>query len=334
MRLPFCLCLLLALPCVAENYEVTATTYYRTFSPSNPVLKRIRPGDIVSTKTLDSGGQDEKDVHRSETGNPLTGPFFVEGAEPGDALLVTLRRVRLNRNWGYTSYRLGLVALTPEAVEGIYSGRYKQDLVRRGSASLVPWDIDLARNTVHLREPSSRHTRLEFPAHPMLGCIGVAAPAPMVVTSGPAGSWGGNLDYNRVAEGATIMLPVYHPGAYFYLGDGHALMADGEALGNGVETSMDVEFSVALKKNAHLSGPRIETADELISIGAQPEFQSSLDRALQLATTDMIRWLTQDYHLEPWAAHELIGVIGQYDVVTVEGSMALRISKKLAGIHP
>src|SRR6202043_422417 len=103
------------------------------------------------------------------------------------------------------------------------------------------------------------------------------------------GSYGGNLDYNQMAEGATVMLPVYHPGALLYMGDGHALMADGEPTGTGVETSMDVEFSVEVKKNAHLSGPRVETADYVISVGAQPEFASSLDRALQLATTDMAR---------------------------------------------
>jgi len=333
MRLTVCLCVVLGVASWAETLQVSPTVYYRTFSPSNPVLKRIHPGDIVITKTLDSGGQNEKDVHAGPTGNPLTGPFYVEGAEPGDALLVTLRRVRLNRNWGYTSYRLGLVALNPGSIEGLYANRYKQDLVRKGSASLVPWDIDLQHNTVHLREPSSSHSKLEFPAHPMLGCVGVAGPGETVVDSGPAGSYGGNMDYNRVAEGATLIFPVYRTGAYFYLGDGHAIMADGEALGTGVETSMDVEFSVALKKNAHLSNPRIETADELISIGAQPEFSSPLDRALQLATTDMVRWLTEDYHLEPWAAHQMIGVIGQYDVITVQGSMALRISKKLAAIH-
>jgi acetamidase/formamidase len=105
-------------------------------------------------------------------------------------------------------------------------------------------------------------------------------------------------------------------------------MADGEPTGTGVETSMDVEFSVALRKNANLTGPRVENAEEIISVGAQPEFQSPLDRALQLATTDMVRWLTAEYHLEPWAAHELIGAVGQYDVVTVQGTMALRLSKR------
>jgi acetamidase/formamidase len=171
--------------------------------------------------------------------------------------------------------------------------------------------------------------KLEFPARPMLGCIGVAPAGDFAPTSGPAGSYGGNIDYNEIVEGATVYLPVYHPGALLYLGDGHALQGDGEPIGNGVETSMDVEFQVDLKKRARLSGPRVENADYIISVGAQAEFQSALDRGLQMATVDMVRWLTEEYKIEPWAAHLLIGYQGRYDVVTVAGSVALRISKRL-----
>jgi len=312
----------------AETHKIVAKTYYHTFSRQNPVLLRIQPGDVVATKTLDSGGQDDKDAHASESGNPLTGPFYIEGAEPGDSIRVTLRRVRLNRKWGYSGYRLGLFSLTPDYVEHLFPAAYKADLVRKGSANLVPWDLDLDRNMVKLREHSSSHVTLEFPAKPMLGCIGVAAPGDASPTSGPAGSYGGNLDYNGVVEGATVILPVYHPGALLYVGDGHALMGDGEPTGNGVETSMDVEFTVEVRKHAKLTGPRLETSDTLISLGAQPEFASSLDRALQMATTDMAHWLIDDYKLEPWAAHVLIAFEGKYEVVTVAGTMALRVPKR------
>jgi amidase len=294
--------------------------YYRTFSHDNPVFKRIKPGEVIVTKTLDSGGKNFHSDQSSPGGNPLTGPFYIEGAEAGDAILVRLRKVRLNRNWGTTSYRLGLFSLTPEYVETIYS--------MKGRDTQMIWDLDIARNMVHLRKPASSKAKLEFPARPMLGCIGVAAPGDFSPTSGPAGNYGGNMDYNEVGEGATVILPVFHPGGLLYIGDGHALMADGEPTGTGVETSMDVEFSVDVKKNAHVTGPRLETADYLISVGSQPEFVSSLDRALQLATTDMVRWLTADYQLEPWAAHMLVGSAGKYDVVTVAGTMALRIPKK------
>jgi acetamidase/formamidase len=322
------LALLIAGTLLAETRQIVADKYYRTFSHTNSVLMRIKPGDVVVTKTLDSGGQDLKGEHRSESGNPLTGPFYIESAEPGDAIAVTFRKIRLNRNWGYSGYRLGLYSITPEAVEKTYTNKYKQDLVRKGSASIVPWDIDLNRQITRLREPSSSRIKLEFPVHPMLGCAGVAAPGDFAPTSGPAGTYGGNMDYNQVAEGATLILPVYHAGALLFIGDGHALMADGEPTGTGVETSMDVEFSVDVKKNAKLDGPRLENAEYLVSIGAQPEFVSGLNRALQLATSDMVKWLTTDYQLEPWAAHQLIGAVGKYDVITVAGSMSLKVPKQ------
>src|SRR6185503_12862189 len=97
----------------------------------------------------------------------------------------------------------------------------------------------------------------------------------------------------------------------------------------GIETSMDVEFSVELRKRAGLSNPRIENADYIISIGSQPEFVGSLNHTLQIATSDMASWLARDYGMEPWAAHLLIGYQGKYDVITVAGSMGLRIPKKV-----
>ncbi len=312
----------------AQEAPVVPTTYYRTFSHAHPVFRRIRPGEAVATRTLDSGGQDEKGETRSDPFNPLTGPFHVEGAEPGDALAVRIAKLSMNRNWGWTAFRLGLFALMPEHVEHVYPSSYKPDLVRRGRSNLVPWDIDLERKTVRLREPVSKVMPMEFPARPMLGCIGVAPAGDFAPTSGPSGSYGGNLDYNKIGEGATVYLPVYHPGGLLFIGDGHALQADGEPTGTGVETSMDVEFVVELRKGAKLSGPRVETAREIISIGSQPEFASALDNGLKMATSDMADWLAKDYGLEPWAAHLLIGYQGKYDVVTVAGSMALRIPKE------
>src|SRR5262245_5663873 len=312
----------------AEVHEVVATTYYNTFSRAHPVLKRVRPGDTVITKTIDAGGQDEKDVRRGQPSNPLTGPFYAEGAEPSDALIVRFTKVRMNRRWGWTAYRLGLFSLTPESIESLYPNRYKDDLIRSGQSNLIPWELDLERQTVRLREPASQIIKFEFPARPMLGCVGVAPAGDFAPTSAPAGNYGGNLDYNEIGEGAVVMLPVYHPGGLLFLGDGHALQGDGEPTGTGIETSMDVEFTVDVRKQAKLTGPRVETSEYIISIGSQPEFVSSLDRALRLATSDMVNWLVTDYKLEPWAAHLLIGYQGKYDVVTVAGSMGLKIPKK------
>lgn len=310
---------------------VTATshaeTYYRTFYNKHPVKQRIKPGETVATKTVDSSGKDWNSQEVTDPGNPLTGPFYVEGSEPGDAIIVTFHKMRLNRDWGYSGYRLGLFAMTPEYIERTYPPIYKRDLVRKGYAHYVPWDLDRKKGTVRLREPGSKAIKMEFPAKPMLGCVGVAAPGDWAPTSGPSGSYGGNLDYNRIGEGSKVILPVYHSGALLFLGDGHALQGDGEPTGNGIETSMDVEFSVAIRKKANLTGPRVETADNIISIGSQPEFQSSLDRALEMATTDMVQYLMQDYKLEEWAAHLLIAFQGKYEVVTARGSMALVIPR-------
>jgi acetamidase/formamidase len=136
------------------------------------------------------------------------------------------------------------------------------------------------------------------------------------------------MDYNEIVEGATVMLPVYHPGGLLFVGDGHALQADGEPTGTGVETSMDVEFTVGLRKKANLPGPRLDNADYIIAIASQPEFVSSLDRTVRVATSDMVDWLVREYRMEPFAAHLLVGYQGRYDVITVAGSVGLRIPKR------
>ncbi|MFN0171670.1 MAG: acetamidase/formamidase family protein [Bryobacteraceae bacterium] len=319
----------------AQPREILPKLYYRTFFHQHPALATIRTGEVIATKTIDSSGRDFRGaVAHPDPGNPLTGPFFVEGAEPGDALLIRFRKIRMNRDWGYSGYRLGLVALTPEAIERTYPNHYKPDSVIPGRANIVKWQLDPKRNLVRLNDPKSTRIKLEFPARPMLGCVGVAAAGDWAPTSGPAGPYGGNLDYNEVVEGATVILPVFHPGARLFIGDGHALMGDGEATGNGIETSMDVEFSVTVRKKARLTGPRLENDVAIISIGAQPEFSSALDRGLQMATSDMVDWLTSDYGLEPWAAHLLISFQARYDVVTVAGSVGLRIPKRALAAKP
>jgi acetamidase/formamidase len=312
----------------AQSKPIVADTYYNTFSRAHAPLARIRPGETVVTKTIDASGRDETGTVRARPSNPLTGPFYVEGAEPGDALVVRFSRVRMNRNWGWSAYRLGLYSLTPESIEGIYPNRYRPNEIIAERANVVPWDLDLTRQTVRLREPSSAVHRMEFPAKPMLGCVGVAPAGDFAPTSSPSGSYGGNLDYNEIGEGSTVILPVYHPGALLFIGDGHALQGDGEPIGTGVETSMAVEFAVEIRKKLSLTGPRVETNEHIISIGSQPEFASSLNRGVQMATSDMVSWLTSEYKMEPWAAHLLIGYQGRYDIVTVAGSVALKIPKK------
>ena len=141
------------------------------------------------------------------------------------------------------------------------------------------------------------------------------------------------MDYNDVAEGATLWFPVFHEGAYFYLGDGHAVQGDGEGLGNGVETSMDVQFTVRVHKGKHLSNPRLVNAGYLISIASQPEFHSSMDFAVREANSDMLRWLMEDYKLSAPEANLLIGAVVQHKIVTYFGTMATLIPRKYLENH-
>ena len=127
----------------AQAKQVVAETYHNTFSRAHAPLARIRPGETIATKTIDASGRDETGTVRGRPPNPLTGPFYVEGAEPGDALVVRFSRVRMNRNWGWSAYRLGLYSLTPESIEGIYPNRYKPGEIIKERVNVVPWDLDL-----------------------------------------------------------------------------------------------------------------------------------------------------------------------------------------------
>ncbi len=327
--------LLLAVVCTssAATHTIYPEHHSRVFSAYKEPILRIKSGDTVITRTWDSGGQDNKGVRHlqqpyvyPESGNPLMGPFYIEGAERGDALEVHLDRVRLNRNFGYTSYRLSQGALSPGVK--LYENIYKMDAVRPGSANLIPWDLDLERGVANPRWLDLSGTKLNLPVKPMLGCIGVAPPGDQVETSGPAGAYGGNMDYNDIAEGASVFFPVYHQGAYFYLGDGHALQGDGEGLGTGIETSLDVQFTVRVHKGKRLGIPRLVNDEYLISIASQPEFSSSMDQGLRTANTDMLHWLTSEYKLTDPEAHMLMGTVVQHKIVTYFGTMTAMIPRK------
>ncbi|MBL8175628.1 MAG: acetamidase/formamidase family protein [Bryobacterales bacterium] len=326
--MPSALPFLLAFTLAAETHQIVATQYHHTFSAAHPVLLRVLPGDVIVTKTVDSAGFDFQGIRRTKThGNPLTGPFFIEGAEPGDALAVKLARISLNRPTGYTAHRVPVKDLAPHLVPP----PPRPNAVIPGYDTLIPWTIDLTHSTVRPAEPGV-HKLAPLPASPMLGCIGVAPQGDYSPRSGPAGYWGGNLDYNLIREGATVYLPVFHKGGLLFFGDGHALQGDGEPIGSGVETSLDVSFTVELRKNWKLTGPRAETAREIISIGGAPE--ATLNQSIEIANRDMLRWLIEEYAFPPLDAHLAIGVQARYDILTLGGSIAIRMPKPTPTTHP
>ena len=329
---------LASLPALSAVHEVYPEKHSPVFAADREPLARIRSGDTVKTRTWDSGGKDEKGLWHIEHpykypahGNPLTGPFYIEGAEYGDSIEVHLDKVRINRKDGYTSFAVSPGILNPG--EKIHDTNYGMDKVRPGSATMIPWDADLDKNTLAPRlrpQDKSAGWKLELPARPMLGCIGVA-PAPaggLVATSGPSGNYGGNMDYNDIVEGATVLLPVFAEGAFLYVGDGHGLQGDGEGLGVGVEISTDVEFTVKLHKGKRLRIPRLINDEYLVSIASQPEFNSNMDIGIRSANSDMLRWLQDECGLTSPESHLLLGTVVEHKIITYYGSMATLMKKK------
>ena len=305
-----------------QHHEFAPTVFYRQFSPFNKPVLTIAPGDTVHTTTVDAGGSDEHSVKRSAGGNPQTGPFYIQGAMPGDTLVVHLDSLRLNRDWAGSDDGIVQSALSPDLA-----------IKTRDNNKSIRWHLDLANNTTTpdpASNPNSDHLKtLAVPLHPMLGCIATATgPAGAPPPTGDSGNWGGNLDFNEIAEGATIYLPVSNPGALLYVGDGHALQGDGEINGNALETSMDVQFTVDLIPGKRLSSVRVETPQTIIALG----YSGSLDDAFRDATSNMAQWLTDDYKLTPSEIAQFIGVAAQYKVTEVadrNSGVALKINKSI-----
>ncbi len=311
--------------CAGETHTIVPDRYYDTFSYAHPPVGRIRSGDRVVTKLLDSRGHDEHGKLVIYADNVLTGPFFIEGAEPGDTLVVRLEKVRLNRNWGWNGVRVGLDALSPGMVAGIYSNECCEEWLQPGRRNALKWDIDLERLTVKPSRPLGDKLAMEFSARPAVGCVGVAPRQKQAISSGPTGPHGGNIDYNGIVEGTSVYLPVFEPGALLFLGDGHAAHGDGELLGNGTETSLDVELSVSLIKGRSVGFPRLEKPDHLVTFGTTPR---AMKTGFQGAISEMITWLTEDYGLAPPEAHVLLGLAAELRIAAWNNTYICKLAKR------
>jgi amidase len=308
-----------------ETHHVSPGRYYTTFSAAHPPIARLRPGDTVITKCLDSRGRDETGKLILDGDNVLTGPFYIEGAQPGDTLVVRLDRVRLNRDWGWNGIRISTDALSPDTIEGLFSANCCDDWLQPGRRNALRWNLDRGRGVIMPSRALGERVKLEFPAHPALGCIGVAPPGEQAIDSGPMGTYGGNMDYNAMDEGAIVYLPVYETGAHFMLGDGHAGYGDGELLGQGTETSMDVQFTVGLIKKHSIGGPRVEHPDSIVTLGCVP---GGIERGFRDAISEMVAWLTTDYGLSPQEAHVTLGMAAELKVASWFGTFICKAPKK------
>ena len=321
----------------ADTHRYVPTQYYSTFSAAHPPALRIKSGDRVVTSTLDDlgAGADGKTVATGP--NPQTGPFYIEGADVGDLIVVTLEKIEPNRTTGASTSLMSVNAIAPGGLEG------KPDQTR------FPWTIDKANGVVRFdlyalapkvdwRE-RYRSPGFELPLRPTLGSLGVA-PATEAISSTTAGPFGGNLVSCDLVAGAKVMLPVYQKGALLFLGHGHARQGDGNVSGTGIETSMDVEFSVeVVKKKAwphssimrastvagefELGWPRVETSDSIMTIGSA----ASLQEALQRATLEMHHWLDDDYGLSEKSVSLFVGQALEYEIGNIAGETATVVAK-------
>ena len=290
-------------PNAAREHVFEPKEFHRVFSGAIPPVLHIYPGDTVKTWSVDAGGVDAKGVRRSLGGNPETGPFYVEGALPGDTLVVKLKRIRLNRDTAISSGSLALSAITPDYARDMKPvEHYNSD-----------WLLDREKGVGRLAKPTAALKNYTVPLRPFLGCVGVAPPGHMVFRSGYPGSFGGNMDYNRLREGVTLYLPVYQPGALLFMGDGHAAQGDGELTGNALETSMDIEFAVDVIPRKSLGMPRAEDDEFLMALG----IAGSLTEGLQIATTEMARWLEERHKLNASEVASLLGTAMRYDIAEV-----------------
>jgi amidase len=287
----------------AETHQFVPTIFYTTYSFAHPPALRIKSGDRVVTKTIDAGGVDWNGKTVAGGPNPETGPFYIEGAEPGDAIVVSLEKLEPNRTSAYASSLLAPYTVDPQAI----AARTDRDPKR------TTWTIDKARGVVRLDQTELQPGGIELPLKPMLGCIGVAPARKEAIGASVPGAFGGNMDYASMGAGMTLMLPVNEPGALLFLGDGHARMGEGEIVGTGLETSMDVEFSVALVKKKAIAWPRLESETHLMVLGsARP-----LLEAFQHATTELHKLLVSDYGLTERGAQILMGQAAEYEIANV-----------------
>jgi acetamidase/formamidase len=286
------------------RHEFEPTAFHVTIGSHEPVL-RVADGDTIATWCVDAGGWDRSSERIAPGGNPQTGPFFVEGAGPGDTLAVRFDRLRPNRARGWTRPLVAPNTVEPaHAAELPYADWPDRDF----------WLLDLEAGTARLEAPPAGLEALPpLPLAPMLGCFGVAPADGQAISTATSAEHGGNMDYRGFREGVTVELPVFVEGALLHVGDGHALQGDGEIVGTGIEVSFDVELTVEVRKGRTIGWPRFEDDAFVGAAGnARP-----LDQALQHATTELMRVLGEDHGLDARAASVLLGQCVRYDVGNV-----------------
>ena len=305
--------LLLALPVSAQQtYQLKPTPktvawgYYDAAAP--PVM-RVKSGDTVEVQTLITSSptrlegagvkpqdveQSLRDIYKEVTnkgpgGHILTGPIFIEGAEPGDVLEVRIKAIKLAIPYAYNAF-------------GPRSGTIPEDFPY-AKMRIIP--LDAKRMVAHFADG------IEIPLHPFFGSIGDAPPpAAGRINSAPPGIHAGNLDNKELVAGTTLYIPVHAPGALLFIGDGHAGQGNGEVDITAMETSLIGTFQLVVRKDMHLTWPRAETPTHYIAMGINED----LREAAKLAVREMIDFLVTEKHLTRDDAYQLASVAADFDI--------------------
>src|SRR5689334_23980165 len=292
------------------EYTPDRERYAYTFGGAAPVMT-VKPGTALrlwsddafcgvlrSTDDLSSEKVDLRFV------NPQTGPFYVEGAEPGDTLVLHLVSLEPARDWGAS------------AAIPLFGGMTGTDRVVTLQDPLpdTTWiyELDRSRNTVAFAARHSDH-RIELPVEPMLGTVGVAPAGGEVRSSLVPERFGGNMDTPEMRAGSTVFLGVNVEGAMFSIGDGHYRQGEGEACGTAVEGAMTTTLIVELIKGGAPAWPRLEDDTHWMTVGSS----RPLEDAWRIGQVELVRWFGELYGLHPMDAYQLLSQISEVPIANV-----------------
>jgi acetamidase/formamidase len=275
-------------------------------------LLHVRPGENFEIETYDASTgyfktAEDKAVPGRRPGfdrsppqaNPIGGPVFLQGAARGDTLVVTIEDILVaDYSWIAIGPRRGPLGESSRWPE--LSADYATKIFRH-----APGPSGTMRDgTLHFSD------RLSWPITPFVGTLGVAPDREVTTSVDGQGDWGGNLDIRDVCPGNRILLPVYHPGALFYLGDVHASQGDTEFTGTAAETMATVRVKLDLIKGKRPPWMRIEKPQSIISIYA---FRP-LEVAVETATINLMDWLIADYGFTPTDAYCLVSTCPEFRI--------------------
>lgn len=304
------------------HYEVKQGDLKYTYSASHAPVAHLRSGDILETNTVDCFGnaiQKPGDTLSMAKGdNPLTGPFYVDGAEPGDMLAVKILDIQVDGNQGVGALAPGFGAIN--------STNYTPMINPPIPEKIWFYPIDHSSNTATFQALDSKF-KVKIPLHPFFGCIGVAPAGGEARSSVVPEAFGGNMDSPEASVGTTVYFPVNAPGALLFLGDGHAAMGDGEVAGTAIEVPLRSRVQVKVIKGQKINWPRFENDDYIMTVGAY----RPLDDCLRIAFTELVEWIHNDYGLSELDAYELLSKVAEIhlnEMVDPNYVIVAKINKK------